>query len=1080
MGRPSSENSSKSAIPGWFSFARPSRAKAWTSLALAILALALGTTLYSLFAPDDFSIVAVELSGRNQPFPLPSGTATALWWDFAFIAGYASALWLGIRALIWTTLPSRRGLAYLVGGCAVVAVVADCLEDACLLLVCHGSSWPHWLRDLLAEAASAAATTKFATLLPAATGAAVGVVAIVGRLLRKDDRPSEPDTDEPDRPAEPVVAAAAGRVRSKVSAKLDKEEFDRERATKAQPTEQELDYLLPFPVEGDPPANNDPATWPTDVRSSAAATPVTAALGHPSQAAAGQSAAERPSTAQSARRPSAEPQSAAGRSREKQDAETPGVDRPANATRWRNGYLVPGLAETDRLRHEGKPVVGICLSGGGIRAACVSLGALQSLRKELMSAEFMVSVSGSGYTTGAFQQAMTAEGTQGAENRRRLGGEALHDAETVFALGGVEEDHVRRHSSYLADTAPRLILALAMIVRHLLLTLTLLFAPAVVLGIFFGWFYADIPVTDLSMLSVRAHHSSHGAAFPDLRLGAMVALGLAGLAALLLWLSGEHAAARGHGHDWQQRRRNRAGWARQAMLVTAVIGVVTLVLPTLTWASAWLLGKADGVEPVAIGGSVGSVLFTYLASLGTLLWRRKKTIGGEVTGLLGRKKTGGISSAVPNGALQLLLVMLAILVLSLGWLLLFAGMILTGGDHAALWVGLGVAVLLVILGGFVDETTLSLHPFYRARLASAFAVRAIRRDGDHQVVAAAYPGPERSTLAEYGSRPSGQFPRVIFAATANLTGEERTPPGLNAVSYTFSGDWVGGPDIGWVRTSVLQELAPARLKRDLTVQGAVAISGAAIASAMGKGGRWTQLLMTVTGARLGAWMPNPRFVIGTLTAAQTWDQQRLPRVRRLSYLLRELFDIHHHDDPLLQVTDGGHYENLGLVELLRRRPTRIFCIDSSGDSPPTSTTLAQAIILARQELGVEFSLDSPWPTEPGAGTPLEPKEPLGAFNARLSKTPIITGTFRYPPESGAAEVLGHLVVAKAMLWPELSYPVLSYAAQNPVFPHDSTGDQWFDDRQYAAYTELGRQLGTLASAAMPALLERSGGEFPAP
>jgi len=41
----------------------------------------------------------------------------------------------------------------------------------------------------------------------------------------------------------------------------------------------------------------------------------------------------------------------------------------------------------------------------------------------------------------------------------------------------------------------------------------------------------------------------------------------------------------------------------------------------------------------------------------------------------------------------------------------------------------------------------------------------------------------------------------------------------------------------------------------------------------------------------------------------------------------------------------------------------------------------------------------------------------------------------------------------------MPYELLSYAAQHPVFPHDSTGDQWFDDGQFTAYTQLGRELG---------------------
>ncbi len=189
------------------------------------------------------------------------------------------------------------------------------------------------------------------------------------------------------------------------------------------------------------------------------------------------------------------------------------------------------------------------------------------------------------------------------------------------------------------------------------------------------------------------------------------------------------------------------------------------------------------------------------------------------------------------------------------------------------------------------------------------------------------------------------------------------------------------------------------------MQGAVAVSGAAFASAMGQGARWFQILFAISGARLGAWLPNPMFVneAHKRALAGDWRYPRLPRTRRLSYLLRELFNIHPHTDRLLQITDGGHYENLGLVELLRRRCSHIYCVDASGDSPPTATTLAQAIALAHDELGVTITLDhDSFDSEPGSGGPIEPKDPLSVLNSRLSKTPIITGTITYPPEAGLA------------------------------------------------------------------------------
>ena len=58
-------------------------------------------------------------------------------------------------------------------------------------------------------------------------------------------------------------------------------------------------------------------------------------------------------------------------------------------------------------------------------------------------------------------------------------------------------------------------------------------------------------------------------------------------------------------------------------------------------------------------------------------------------------------------------------------------------------------MVVVLLGGVVDETTLSLHPFYRRRLARAFAVRAVQKQG-RPVKAVPYDAAERTTLSGYG------------------------------------------------------------------------------------------------------------------------------------------------------------------------------------------------------------------------------------------------------------------------------------------------------------------------------------------
>jgi hypothetical protein len=74
---------------------------------------------------------------------------------------------------------------------------------------------------------------------------------------------------------------------------------------------------------------------------------------------------------------------------------------------------------------------------------------------------------------------------------------------------------------------------------------------------------------------------------------------------------------------------------------------------------------------------------------------------------------------------------------------------------------------------------------------------------------------------------------VFFAAAANVNGGNRTPPGRNCQSFTFNADWIGGPGRGLDQHGDLERPATPRLRRDLTLQAAVAISGAAFASAMG-------------------------------------------------------------------------------------------------------------------------------------------------------------------------------------------------------------------------------------------------------
>ncbi len=713
------------------------------------------------------------------------------------------------------------------------------------------------------------------------------------------------------------------------------------------------------------------------------------------------------------------------------------------------------------------------------------MGFLQTMRSELRHARYLVSISGGGYTSGALLQALTPGfATDGTAGSLPDGARVVRDADTAYLPGTVEYDHLRRHSSYISATVREMLVALVVLARGVVASLTVLFAPAVALGIFVAWVYHVLPLSVLPAWSARATQTDAGVlattardaglSLPARDVYAVVAVGVLALALWLLRISTQDARIRPL--RWVNAHAEMG--ATFAALAAAVVAVVAVGIPILLWVTRWLGDRIS--VPVGVGTSVGGVVLSYVASLAALLWRKRT----QITAVLGSEGGGKPSkaAAVPRGLLQLLLVIAALGVLCALWLLLFGAaalaevsVIAEGASSSSLTLAVALVLVVLVIGAVFDESSLSLHPFYRGRLASAFATRRVELAEGAPPVAVPFDPHEGTSLSTYAvAAPDdeGPYPEVIFAAAANLTGEHRTPSGLSAVSFVMSASWCGGPDVGWVHTPVLEQVSTKRLRRDLTVQAAVAISGAAFASAMGRFARWYQLLLAVTGARLGAWLPNPVFIaqlrdVRRLGGRVTdWTLPGLPRVRRLSYLLREVFNLHPAGDRLLEVTDGGHYENLGIVELLRRRCSTIYCVDGGGDVPPTAQGLAEAMTLATAELGVTFTLDDAWATEPGSGVPLQPAAALSALNPRLSQTPVITGTFTYPEASGLPEGArqGRLFVARALLTPDMPYGLLSYAAQHPEFPHDSTSDQWFEDGQFTAYTELGRQIGLRTQA----------------
>ena len=157
--------------------------------------------------------------------------------------------------------------------------------------------------------------------------------------------------------------------------------------------------------------------------------------------------------------------------------------------------------------------------------------------------------------------------------------------------GTVEEDHVRRHSSYLASDPVELLVALGLLARHLLLTLVVLFGPAVLLGVAAGMFYRAVPLT-LIGASVSSSSAAGGSPdFPGPRGSAWWALGILVALAAVAWLIAQAASARNASDVAVDIRRVGSSVSTMLGQLALVTAVLTLALPTVIWFSAWLLDR---------------------------------------------------------------------------------------------------------------------------------------------------------------------------------------------------------------------------------------------------------------------------------------------------------------------------------------------------------------------------------------------------------------------------------------------------------------------------------------------------------
>jgi hypothetical protein len=780
----------------------------------------------------------------------------------------------------------------------------------------------------------------------------------------------------------------------------------------------------------------------------------------------------------------------------------------------RPDVIVHGAADEPLVRFRAADIIGLAFSGGGIRSATFNLGLLEGLhRRNLLTLfDYLSTVSGGGYV-GGFWSEWLVRRKQAQRAAALFPTAARGGPNDSNQLDSSQERHLREFSAFLA---PRLGLfevetwtAVVAVVGGMVPALTI--AVSVVGLALMLWLSLTIPlaldspvsaailvglITSATLVSFEAMwqtvrrdsaHSRGTTASPESLRTHVIFAAVAVIAvsvmqlyvptvqvAVIDWF----AAARPPSSMflvWHGEWRTTATSALERWWLLTDIGDTSTTMRAFSprlfdYAIAWLgvglafivlrLAFAIGRFAPAIAASYDRVLMRLLG-LG-LVWTLVAVLWHVVMNLDGIGRTyvlaGATGSAATFAALRnwigvalrrpedatlltrlkpylpqiLAYVTIVLLAAAVGRLVMALG-----GWEPWLWLRTAAIFASVIaLALLINPANFGLHAFYRDRLMRAYAgasnlPNVPGADARHNRATEPQDGDDRP-LGELEPRPL----HLVCCAANDLSGDTVETLGRGARSAVLSryGLSVGNR---WGQES-----------NTVTLGAAITASAAAFNSNMGmisrRVGPAVAFLMTALNLRLGLWVPHP--------AAGT-------RARKLPGLLlfREMFGLTSASGeirgtavpPLMRdihLSDGAHFENLALYELVRRHCRYILVSDCGADGDVAFDDLGNALRRVREDFGVEIELDI---------EPLRPKSKhsveSGLSNAaNISEQHVAVGTIHY-----SSDDIGVIIYVKPTLTGDEPPDVLQYQTRNNAFPHESTGDQFYDEAQYESYRRLG-------------------------
>lgn len=386
---------------------------------------------------------------------------------------------------------------------------------------------------------------------------------------------------------------------------------------------------------------------------------------------------------------------------------------------------------------------------------------------------------------------------------------------------------------------------------------------------------------------------------------------------------------------------------------------------------------------------------------------------------------------------------------------------------AALFFLLAPAILALGIALAVNLNKFSLHAMYKLRLMRAYlgASNENRRPapltgfdpGDNILMHQMWPSPASLNL--------GQFDppmHVVNVALNLVTGDNLAWQERKAQSFSISPLHCGNMELGYRSSSLYGGQGTTHIRhrtmpdeersvpaRDaISLPTAVTISGAAVSPNMGyHSSPAVTFLLTLFNLRLGSWLGNPSTPAGDKTF------QKSDPTSALRPLVDEAIGRTDNKSPYVYLSDGGHFENLGLYEMVLRRCRHIVVIDAGCDPNCAFADLGNAIRKIRVDLGIPIRIEEELLISSRNNKPADPK--MGKYCA--------IGTIEYGAVDptgldGRRVPDGILLYIKPSFYNREPVDIVNYATACDDFPHESTADQWFSETQFESYRALGEHV----------------------